>query len=279
MASVALSTPKKRTRGLPVTEQGLNNAKALIGAGAFYVLFLGVIVGWLYPTMATLNMDAYLSSDAATGLLGVRLTHASSFTAIIGVELYSAFYDLLFGGIVAYIAGAALPLTIENGTLDLALARPISRTRYYTELWFSALLAGVITSLVTAFAVWLSSLFVKNAGVDWTWLAIAQLLQFAFFFFAVGVGLLFGSLLNTSRAAGGAAVAIIIIAYAINGFGSISNNFSWLLKIDPFYYAGGVQALVQHDFTRWHPWVLVAVGLICGIVGLVIFNRRDLPTT
>ena len=36
------------------------------------------------------------------------------------------------------------------------------------------------------FAVWLSTLAVKNAQIDWLWLTITQLIEFAFFVFAVG---------------------------------------------------------------------------------------------
>jgi ABC-2 type transport system permease protein len=272
-----LPAPKKRRRGVPIAIRALINAKTLLGAGVFYALFVALVVGLLYPTMTKLNLDAYLTSTGVASLVGAKLTHASSFAAIIGLELYGAFYGLIFGSIIGYIAGAALPATIENGTLDLALARPISRTRYYSELWLSALFASVLTSLATMFAVWLSTLVVKNAQIDWTWLTITQLIEFAFFVFAVGVGLLFGSCMNSSRGAGGAAVGIIFLGYVMNALGSLTNKLNWLLKIEPYYYTPGVQALVQHNFTYWHPWVLVGVGLLCALCGMIIFNRRDLP--
>ena len=65
----------------------------------------------------------------------------------------------------------------------------------------------------------------------------------------------------------------------MNTLGSLSDKLSWMLKIEPIYYTQGLQALAEHSITNWYPWVLVVAGLVCGIVGLVIFNRRDLPTT
>jgi hypothetical protein len=50
-------------------------------------------------------------------------------------------------------------------------------------------------------------------------------------------------------------------------------------KIEPFYYTQAIQALALHTITWWYPWVLVITGLVLGIIGLVVFNRRDLPTT
>lgn len=282
MASLAknIPVPQKRMRGLPVLTTALMSAKTPLAAGAFYAMLIAFFVGILYPTLSALNLDAYLTSSTVQGLVGTgfNLRHISGFSAFLGIELYGAFYGLLFGGVVAYIAGAALPLTIENGTLDLALARPISRTRYYLELWGSAIVGSIILGILTIFAVWLSTLFVKNADVNWQWMIITQLIQFAFLFFAAGMGMLFGSFLNASRTAGFTGVGIIFLAYTMNILGALSDKFNWLLKAEPFYYTPAIQALLQHDFTRWHPWVLVAVGLVCGSAGLLIFNKRDLPT-
>ncbi|MHB8600029.1 MAG: ABC transporter permease subunit [Ktedonobacteraceae bacterium] len=274
-----IAAPKKRAEGLAIAFRALVTAKTPLGAGAFYALFIALIVGLIYPAMSSLNFNSYLTSNAVAGLVGAKLQNANSFAALMALELYGSFYGLLFGGIIAYIAGSALPTTIENGTIDLALSRPISRTRYYLELWLSANLGGLIMAVLTALAVWLSTLFVSNANIDWGWLVITQLIEFAFLFMATGIGMLFGSFMNASRAAGGAAVGIIGLAYLMNTTGSLADKLNWMLNIEPFHYTQGIQALAEHSITAWYPWVLVIAGLVCGIVGLVVFQKRDLPTT
>lgn len=277
--SKSISAPKKRARGLIITWRALANDKTILAAGVFYAVFVAVVVGILYPSIQGVNFNAYLTSAAAAALLGAKLTNANSFQALMALEMYSSLYALIWGGIVAYIAGASLPATLENGTLDLALARPISRTRYYLEMWLSAVLGALILSVATAGAVAVSSLFVKNANMDWTWLIIAQLIEFAFMFLASGIGVLFSSFMNASRSAGGAAIGILALFYLMNTLGSLSDKLSWMLKIEPLYYTQSIQALAEHSITGWYPLVLVAGGLLCGIAGLLIFNRRDLPTT
>ena len=91
--------------------------------------------------------------------------------------------------------------------------------------------------------------------------------------------MLFSSFMNASRAAGGATVGLIVLGYLMNTFAIMSDQFQWLLKITPFYYAPAIEPLVFHRLTWWYPWVLVIVGLACGIAGLVVFDKRDLPTT
>ena len=277
--SKSIAAPEKRTRGLTITWRALANDRVILVAGVFYAVFVAVVVGILYPSLQQINFNAYVTSSAAAGLLGAHLSNANSFEALMALEMYSSLYALIWGGIVAYIGGASLPATYENGTLDLALARPISRTRYYLELWLSAVLGALILSIGTAAAVAVSSLFVKNANIDWTWLIIAQLIEFAFMFMASGIGALFGSFMNASRAAGGAAIGILALFYLMNTLGGLSNTLSWMQKIEPLYYTQSIQALAEHSITGWYPLVLVIVGLVCGIVGLAIFNRRDLPTT
>lgn len=273
-----ISTSRKRVRGLAITLRALGTTKVILSSVAFYALFITIIVGAIYPTMSkAINLTAYLGSSVISGLVGTNLKTYNTFPALLAIELYGSFYPLVFGGAIAYIAGAALPTTIENGTIDLALSRPISRTRYYLEMLLSGFLAGIITSLVTLLAVWISTFIVKDNGLDWTWALIAQLIETAFFCFAIGVGMLFGSFLNSSRAAGGATLGIMGLGYLISIVGTLSSKLDWLQRIGPFYYAKGGEALVNHTITVWYPCVLFGVGVICALAGLIIFNRRDLP--
>ncbi len=273
------AVPKKRARALVITRVSFANAKTLLAAGAFYIFFIAMVVGLLYPSMAKINLNAYLTSSAVAGIVGAKIKDVSSFSALLALELYSSIYALIWGGIIAYMAGASIPATIEDGTIDLVLGRPISRTRYFLEHWLSAILGAIFLSLTTALSVWISTLFVQNANIDWGWLAIAELIELALMFMASGIGMLFGSFMNASRAAGGAALGIIALAYLMNTVGTLSDKLTWMLKIQPLYYTQGIQALADHSITPWYPLVLVISGLLCGLVGLLIFNRRDLPTT
>ena len=254
------------------------NARTPLIAGCFYGVLFALLLAFLYPSISQANLGGYLSSGLIAGIVGGHITHFSGFTAFLGLEIYSSFYGLLFGGILAWIGGAALPLTIENGTIDLALTRPISRTRYYLENWLGATICGAIIGLLIVLGVWIDTFIVKNADIDWQWLWITQLVQWSFMFFAAGLGIFFGSFMNSSRAAGGAAVGIIALAYLINTIGQLTDKISWLIKIQPYYYAPAIDVLINHHLTWWYPWVLVIAGLILGIIGLVVFNRRDLPT-
>ncbi len=269
---------KKRAQGLSVTTRAITNSSTPLTVACFYGLLILLILAPIYPVMAQANFQAIMSSGVMSAILGGHLTRFFNFSALLAVEVFSSIYGLLFGGFVAWIGGAVLPVTIEDGTLDLALSRPISRTRYYLESWFAVLIGAVIISLVLALGVWIDTFIVNNSGVDWSWMWLTLLVQWTFLFFAAGLGMLCGSFINASRAAGGTAVSIVVLGYLLNTFGGLSNQFQWVLKISPFYYAPAIDPLINHQLTWWYPCVLLAVGLVCGIIGLVIFNKRDLPT-
>lgn len=272
-----IPVPKKRAHGLTVMTRTILNSRTPLSAGIFYGLLITILIAAIYPAISQAHIGGYLQSNIIAVMIGGHISNFSGFTSFLGVEIYSALYGLLFGGIVAYIGGAAIPVTIENGTLDLALSRPISRTRYYLESWVAALICGLIIGLFIVLAVWIDTFIVKDAGINWQWLWITTLVQWAFLFFAAGLGMFLGSFINASRSAGGAAVGIIVLAYLINTIGALADSLNWLLKIGPFYYAPSIDPLVNHQLTWWYPWVLVAVGLVLGIAGLIVFNKRDLP--
>ena len=269
---------KKRAQGLSVTMRAITNSSTPLSIACFYGLFILLILAPIYPVMAQANFQAIMSSGIFAAMLGGHLSKIFNFSALLAVEVFSSIYGLLFGGFVAWIGGAVLPVTIEDGTLDLALSRPIRRTRYYLESWLAVLIGTVIISLMLALGVWIDTFIVSNSGVDWPWMWLTLLVQWAFLFFAAGLGMLCGSFINASRAAGGTAVGIVVLGYLINTFGGLSDQFQWALKISPFYYAPAIDPLINHHLTWWYPLVLVAIGLVCGIMGLVVFNRRDLPT-
>src|SRR5260221_3845890 len=138
----SLPVPRKRAHGLTVMMRAIVNARTPLGAACFYSILVVLLLAALAPVMSSAGFVAILSSSFLSSMLGGQITHFSGFTTLLAVEVYSSFYALLFGGFLAWIGGAALPIAIEDGTLDLALSRPISRTRYYLENWLGVLIGG-----------------------------------------------------------------------------------------------------------------------------------------
>src|SRR5712692_1053154 len=161
---------------LPVLTASLRESKSLLGAACGYIVIIGLLVGLLLPAFKTLNIQGYLTGSLGAIMGGsVPNPHTTLFSIYMAIELYGSFFMLLFGGVLAYTAGASIARNIEDGTIDIVLARPISRARFYLEKW-AAMLLGSATILATSMlTAWVCTLVFTNATLHWQWFLLANL--------------------------------------------------------------------------------------------------------
>jgi ABC-2 type transport system permease protein len=269
---------RPRARGFPVFAATLRESRGLLGAACGYIVIIGLLVGLLLPAFKTLNIQVYLTGSLGALIGGAHLNPKTPlFAAYMALELYGSFFMLLFGGVLAYTAGASIARNIEDGTIDLTLARPISRTRLYLEKW-AAMLVGIAiiiaTSLLTA---WLCTRLFQNATLDWQWFALANVDVAAMLFLVVGLGLLVSAVMSAGRAAGGVATLVVVLWYLCQTFGTAGDRLSFLRYFGPYYYAPSSQVITAEQWSDpWKLLVPVAAGLMLGIAGLIYFQRRDI---
>jgi ABC-2 type transport system permease protein len=276
--STAIGSPKPRARGLPVLTATLNESRSLLAAGCAYIVIIGLLVGLLLPAFKTLNIQANLTGSLAALIGGSALgPHTPLFAVYLALELYGSLFMLLFGGLLAYAAGASIARNVEDGTIDMTLARPISRARLYLEKWAAMLLGGAIilaTSLLTA---WVCTLVFTNATLHWRWFLLANLDVAVMLFLVAGMGMLVSATMSRGRAAGGVATLVVVFWYLCQTFGTAGDRLSFLKYLGPYFYAPSSQVITSEQWME--PWKLLvpaAAGLILGIAGLIYFQRRDL---
>lgn len=282
-AAPATVTPHRpqvqsRPRGLPVLTASLRESQSLLAAACGYIIIIGLLVGLLVPVFKTLQIQIYL-----TGILGALVGGASLspdtplFAAYLAFELYGSFFLLLFGGVVAYMAGSSIARNIEDGTIDLTLARPISRTRFYLEKWAAMLVGALIIIAASFFVGAVSTQIFPNARLDWQWFALANVDIAAILFLIVGLGLCVSAFMGIGRAAGGSATLVVVFWYLCQTFGIASDRLSFLKYLGPYYYAPSSQVMIAEQWSDpWKLLILVVAGLILGITGLIYFQRRDI---
>jgi len=271
-------TARPRSPGLTVLAATLFESRSLIGAACGYIVIIGLLVGLLLPAFKTLNLQVYLTGSVAALVGGAPLSPQTPLFAVyMALELYGSFFMLLFGGVLGYAAGASIARNIEDGTIDITLARPVSRVRLYLEKWAAMLLAAAIivaVALLTAFAC--THVF-ANATLHWSLFLLANLDVAAILLAVVGMGMLVSSVMSSGRAAGGIAVLVVVFWYLCQTFGAASDRLSILKYLGPYYYAPSSQVITTETWSN--PWWLlipVAAGLLLGLAGLLYFQRRDI---
>jgi ABC-2 type transport system permease protein len=276
--AAATIVARPRRRGFPVFTATLHESRSLVGAACGYIAIIGLLVGLLLPAFKTLSLQTYLTGSLGALIGGAQLNPKTPFFAdYLALELYGSFFLLLFGGVLAYAAGASIARNIEDGTIDLTLARPVSRTRLYLEKW-AAMLAGGAIIIATALATaWVSTLLFPNAALDWQWFLLATVDVAVLLFVVVGMGLFVSAVMSSGRTAGGVATLVVVFWYLCQTFGTAGDRLSFLKYLGPYYYASSSQVITAEQWTDpWKLLVPVAVGLLLGVAGLIAFQRRDI---
>lgn len=276
--ATAISGPKPRAGGFPVLAATLYESRSLLGAACGYILIIGLLVGLLLPAFKTLNIQAYLTGSIAALIGGSTLSpNTPLFALYMALELYGSFFMLLFGGVLAYAAGASIARNIEDGTIDITMSRQISRTRLYLEKWFAMLLGAAIILVTAMLTAWVCTLVFSNATLHWQWFLLANLDVAAILFLVAAMGVMVSATVSRGRAGGGIATLVVVFWYLCQTFGTAGDRISFLKYLGPYFYAPSSEVITSEQWTDpWKLLVPVAAGLVLGIAGLLYFQRRDI---
>lgn len=164
----------------------------------------------------------------------------------------------------------------QRGTLEVVLARPVSRRAYYVTLLvattlfigvaMAAMLIGTVASATAANVV--DQLDLANVPALW--------LNGVLLYFAIGAIALAASV-SFDRMAPAAAVvlAIVLVAYALQIIGSLTPDLDWLQPYSLFYYLDA-DATLKTGLQAFDAVLLLVVGAIAVMYALIVFPRRDL---
>jgi ABC-2 type transport system permease protein len=206
----------------------------------------------------------FIAVSGLAGYLSIGFTHP-------------LFYVMVSAAIVALI-GRSIAGEIESGALELAIARPISRTSVYV----SRLLAVIITiALLIAAAIGglVSGVLLGNPEGDLIWshlvkvAAVTALLMGAI----AGVTLASTAASNTTSQAVGRATGFIVVSFLINYLASIWNIIEPFDPISIFSWYQPATAFVNGSIDPVDALVLGLTAIIGAVAGGIVFVRRDLP--
>ena len=177
-------------------------------------------------------------------------------------------------GIFAVLAGSGLlARDEENGRLDLIVAHPVSRTRFF---WgrVLAFVAGTVGILILG---WLGfSVLLGGSSLDVSWLEMAlpflPLLAQALIYGAVA--LLLSMLLPSQRLAAAGAGILMVTSYFVTSMASLNERLATVAQFLPYDYFQGGDAL---DGLDWASFLgLLAVSGVLAAAAWWRFERRDI---
>jgi beta-exotoxin I transport system permease protein len=164
----------------------------------------------------------------------------------------------------------------QRGTLEIVLARPVSRQSYYVTLLVAAILfiglavAATLTGTVIAAAAVnvLDQLKLENIPLLWLngvllYVAIAAIA------FAASVSF------DRVGPAAGIVLAIVLVAYFLQIIGSLWPDADWLQPYSLFHYLQP-DLVLREGIQFFDTTLLLVVGAGAVLYALIVFPRRDL---
>ena len=245
-----------------------------IGIGAFITLTLAV-----YPSFrdqaAQLDQALKTFPDSAKALF----TDTNDFLSPVGYlssQVYYLLLPLLFSFLTVSLGSSLIAKEESSGTIELLLARPISRT----SLLLGKAAGGLAGSALVALAIGLLGIvevaLIKFDGVQPTHVLLVTLMCYV-------MALLFGAIAFTLTAAGRygrkASIGItVLVAFGSYLVSSLDKTVTWLqtpAKFLPFHYYHPADILRGH-FTPVELFGMLAATAVLIALASLAFRRRDL---
>jgi len=249
------------------------------------------IIGWSAGITAyiSLNLAVYGSirgqAQVLNGVLQnlptaakALVSDSNDFLSPVGYlssKLYYLMLPLLFTVLALSLSSHLLKREEQAGTLELLLARPISRRRlWWAKLltaWLMMTAVGVITLLVTiAWAIQ------GNLDIPLGRIVAAHLLSLV-------LGMLYGSVawlaLGIGRLGKHLSVAlaalVALASYLVTSLESLVSWLEWPAKFTPYHYYQS-SAVLQGTYNWWQAIGLVALSLLLLVLGGLAFRHRDI---
>jgi ABC-2 type transport system permease protein len=251
--------------------------------------YRGQILGWgislgllclymarFYNTIAS-QKEAYLEmvESFPKELMAFFSSEASEMftpSGFLNIEFFS--YMPIIIGIFAILAGSGmLAGDEENGTMDLILAHPVSRT----ELFMSRILAFLVATIGILVLNWIGFLIgIPGSGLDLNALEIGRpfISLFAQLMLYGMLALVLSMLLPSRRMAAMTSGILMVASFFITALARLDENLETVAKISPMnYYQGGMAI----DGLKWG-WVagLLGISALFILIAWWRFERRDI---
>jgi ABC-2 type transport system permease protein len=248
----------------------------------------GTIIGWsiglgLYDWF----MSGFYSSivDLADEMTNLLQSYPKEFMAFFpSIEEFGSpigYIDTYFSSMMSVILGifaigVCAKLVVadeEDGSLDLLIAHPISRTKF---IW-ARFLAFVTATVMILTVAWLSWVIpAKNAGFVLTaWdLLMVMLPLFGVLILFGAVALFLSLVMPAARLASGLTGALLVGNFLLVGMSSLNEDLLPIFEVTPLFFYQGAKFI---EDPQWG-WILGLLGVSIGLllIAWVIFQRRDI---
>lgn len=252
-----------------------NHRRALIFWGLGIIL-IGLFYASMYPAIGGNKQFSKAFGQAPDGVKAFIVSgdFFSTPDGFIHAEFFALTMPLIMCILAITIGSKLLATEEESGTMELLLARPVTRRKILTSKLLGMITVLTILSACIWSGLFIGSLLVSKFTITLPLMAVCVanlgLLALAFGCLALAVT----SLLRSRGLSAAVAGIYFLFSYIV---GTFSAQVNWLKGLEPlsiFHYFDTVDTLQHHV----HPWdfvVLLGIIAVACVAAILAFSRRD----
>lgn len=236
---------------------------------------LGYFIFHIYDTIFAQNVNLTQILDVIPSQLMAFFGDVNNFfepKGFLSFEFFS-YIPIFLGILIVSSAGNLIAKGEENGTLEVTIAQPVSRT----AVFWGNLLALVLTVILILSIAWVG--FVLGAqstsfDVKPDELILPMISLFAILLVFLSLALLLSMVLSSSNAAGLVSGFLLVASYFITSLARIEDKLKGINRFSPLKYYQGGSAMNGLDYKD----LAILLGISVVLIGIAwfIFVKRDL---
>lgn len=196
---------------------------------------------------------------------------------LLGMAYTHPMFLIIISAIVVTLGVRSCAGELEAGTLELTLARPVSRRRYLLSYMLFLNLATLLLIVVAAAAAWAFSGALDVLGsVHADRLSQVSLNAFLMFSGFGAICTLLSTLVSSRSAATFSSVGVIVAMYFLTLFSRVWEPVEPLGQLSLFTYLDATPIMFGEGLDMPNVAVLAAVVIVANAIALLRFERRDL---
>lgn len=227
---------------------------------------LNAIMARIPPTLQVFMRarPEFLAMSGLPGYLSLGFTHP--------------LYIILAGAAIVSFAARSLAGEMERGMIQIPLARSISRPAVYTSRVIGAAVICTLLAVVGPLGMIAGIAYARPDGeFDLRHLSAVALTGLALFWAVGGMSLCGSAIASSAGRVVGWILGILVFSYFIDYFAEVWQPLQSLTFLSLFAYYDPTAALVTGQIESRNLAILALVGTVTGVLGLIVFVRRDLP--
>ncbi|WP_458188164.1 ABC transporter permease [Haladaptatus sp. NG-WS-4] len=256
-------------------EVGKRVRGTLVLTGALVVLIALHVA--LFPSIqnAGIDLDVYIESlpeETRRAFVG-NVTTITTIDGFLASQFYQLAWLLVLGVYYAYAAASSVASEVENGTLELVLAHPVSRSQLVVGKFFALVPSMVVVNAISYLAVYVGVRYIDES-LDLLDLFALHAYSIGYLLACAAVGMVASVVFNSARRAQTVAFGGIFGMFLVDSL-TFDTDYEWVgdFAFTRYYDVGEI---LTEGTVAWNDLaLLVVVAALLLVASAELFERKD----